>query len=335
MKYLKLLAVALLHVFLISSCGGNGGGGGGGTTPPGSVQITKDNAEEVTGKVVSMTAVVNNLGTTSAIVTGAVVQPSDQRFDLAGFAEWQLLRLVEAQDQLVSGLVTGVVAEITVQCDNGGSITVRIDDADNNQQPSSGDTLDIRFNNCFTAQMGVTLNGEESITDLIITGNPQAEGAPFSLKAVFTLKNLRVGAIHTIDGAFSFSESTEDGITFTESISTKKLTVTRSVHSTTLSDFEQAETFNKSTGAYSRAFKGMLTSTKLKGKVTFEMLENFQGLSDDFPSTGVMLIKGNNNSSVKLTAIDDVFAQLEVDENGDGIVDHVINTTWQGIINKA
>ena len=37
---------------------------------------------------------------------------------------------------------------------------------------------------------------------------------------------------------------------------------------------------------------------------------------------------GGNNSSARLTAIDNVNVRIDIDTNGDGAIDDTINTTW-------
>ena len=57
-------------------------------------------------------------------------------------------------------------------------------------------------------------------------------------------------------------------------------------------------------------------------------LTTFEGVGDNFPNTGVMRITGANNSNVIFTVISNTTVQLEVDEDGDGVVDDTITVPW-------
>jgi hypothetical protein len=72
---------------------------------------------------------------------------------------------------------------------------------------------------------------------------------------------------------------------------------------------------------------GTLDSTQLAGVVQYSTPVTFAGEGFDYPSSGALLVEGEN-SSARLTAIDNVNVTIEVDSNGDGVIDDTINTTW-------
>jgi hypothetical protein len=58
----------------------------------------------------------------------------------------------------------------------------------------------------------------------------------------------------------------------------------------------------------------------------------FTGFDVDFPSTGELLVSGNN-SSVRLVALDNVNVRIDLDNDGNGTVDESIQTTWLALAN--
>ena len=53
----------------------------------------------------------------------------------------------------------------------------------------------------------------------------------------------------------------------------------------------------------------------------------FSGFDNGYPQTGELLVTGAS-SSARLIALDAVNVRVEIDSDGDGTVDDVIDTTW-------
>ena len=71
----------------------------------------------------------------------------------------------------------GVSSEV-IACETGeGSVTW--DDADNNLVISTGDTFDVAFADCLLAETETTLHGSMLLTNLVVTGDPFSEIAPW------------------------------------------------------------------------------------------------------------------------------------------------------------
>jgi len=81
---------------------------------------------------------------------------------------------------------------------------------------------------------------------------------------------------------------------------------------------------------YSRSSSGTLNSTLLPGVVSYSTPVTFAGFDADYPSSGEFLIAGES-SSARLIAIDNVNIRVEVDADGDGVVDDTIETTWAAL----
>ena len=81
---------------------------------------------------------------------------------------------------------------------------------------------------------------------------------------------------------------------------------------------------------YTMSASGTLDTTQLEGIVNYSTPIEFTGEGTDYPSVGVLLVRGAN-SSARLTAIDNVNVMIELDVNGDGETDQTINTTWDAL----
>ena len=56
----------------------------------------------------------------------------------------------------------------------------------------------------------------------------------------------------------------------------------------------------------------------------------FAGEGLDYPSSGALLVVGQD-SSARLTAVDNINVTIEIDSNGDGTIDATIETTWAAL----
>ncbi len=231
-----------------------------------------------------------------------------------------------------SGLATSVLSDIfmeTIACDTGQA-TVTWNDADNNLMISTGDTFDVVFNMCFFADSGATLNGATSLTNMVVTGDPINQIAPWGLATTFGFDNLTAtdgGGPATIDGSLDLDLGSDDNVIINLSIGTASLTVQDSGITETLSDYVLTQTLDLGALTEVISTSGTLTSTLLEGNVTFETLQDFIVIGDDNPSAGQLLIS-DNSSSVLVTVLDNISIQLEIDLDLDGTIDETIVVTW-------
>ncbi|MDH3273948.1 MAG: hypothetical protein OEM64_01710 [Gammaproteobacteria bacterium] len=99
--------------------------------------------------------------------------------------------------------------------------------------------------------------------------------------------------------------------------------------SDTLIDFSSMQTVD--VGAldqpYTMVTQGTLTTTRLAGSVVYSTPVMFAGLGSSYPYTGEFFVAGEN-SSIRLVADNDVDVHIDIDSNGDTVVDETIVTTW-------
>jgi len=221
-----------------------------------------------------------------------------------------------------------IVADV-VACDTGEA-TVTWNDADNNLMVSTGDTFDVVFAMCFFADSGTTLDGPMSLTNMIVTGDPLNQIAPWRLAMTLGFDNLSGtdgAGTAILDGGLDLDTSSDDNVVVDLSIATASLTAQQSSISETLTDYILTETFDLNALTQVISTNGTLASNLFEGSITFETLQDFVVIDGDNPSAGQLLIS-DSSSSVLVTVLDNISVQLDIDLDLDGTVDQTIVVTW-------
>ncbi len=305
--------IVSMGLLLLSSCGGSGGGGvtSAPAPPPtndAALPITAANAKDITETVLE--------AITSSVEIIDIV-------DVVG------LPPVGGTNSGLSKVASDKIYNDIVACDTGQA-TVTWDDADNNFAISTGDTFDVLFEMCFFADTDTTLDGATSLTDLIVTGDPLNQIAPWRLAMTFGFNDLSgtdSDGTAILNGDLDTDMSSDDNLIINLSVATDSLTAELSGITETLSDYGLTQTLNLNASTQVISANGTLTSTLLDGSVTFETLEDFMVVGDENPFTGKMLIS-DDSSSVLLTVLDNISVQLDIDLDLDGTIDETIVLTW-------
>jgi len=147
-KINALSAVVVASALALGGCGGDDDG----SPAIALTAITAANAAQVSSVVYGAANVLFEVASSPVTLpVGAVVTdvpaPPGSGFGLASFAARQLKAMTIRPLPSASGVV-GVVYEDTYQCAGGGTVTERIDDADNNGVDSVGDSSSLSFVNC-------------------------------------------------------------------------------------------------------------------------------------------------------------------------------------------
>ncbi len=324
--------------FLICGLTACGGGGGGGDSAPATgstvfpaLALTSGNSQSASSEVTttgSETIGAGSIG--SSVITGAVVDTGN-RPSLAELARWSLETLHDKRNQLVPS-VSGVVINETVAC-TSGSLSLSWNDADNDNEFSSGDSFSITFNNCF--EMGATISGSLSMSGFTITGEPYIDSV-WSMGASFTFTALTIndgGDSARVDGGMSFSIAAPGDDNIEVLLSGSSLAYREGNHTSTLRNFTFGYTEGINSGLYSLEYSGIIDIGSLSGRVTFATTTPFTGsdILDGWPSAGTLVITGANATTVTLEALGGDNVRLSIDSNGDSGVDGFIDTTWTSL----
>ena len=344
---LSLVSVALVAL-LASGCGGGGDDGaasaGGGSVP--TQGITEDNARATAAATYLTVDALSGLGSVATNASLKSVSPStgDQlgvtaalSYRASASGSPSLSRVAIDNGRLAArwlakqsraGTQAKAMASQSLACSEGGSVTMTVNDADNNGVPSAADSIELRFNGC--AEDGGLANGAIQMTQL--SSLTASNGASGSESATVSFDNLSItsdGVTASAHGGFAFrldwSDSPE---TWKLSLTGQSLVVNDAAGRNELADFAFIETGRDSRFAMSIA--ATLRSTQ--GAYTVSTVSELAGdYYQDGPSSGVLRVAASNGSQLLMTAISPTIVQLDVDANGDGAYEKTEQLRWDAL----
>jgi len=308
---------------MIAACGSGGDQFGGGQPPTTTSAINSANALAVTR--VSWEAVVasGDFGDLGGGLGLSATAPG-------GFAKASVL-------QKVGTSVVNVAQQVpfgpdVLPCLVNGTVTFSGDIA-NPETLSVGDTYRTVYELCDDGA-GEVIDGAIDFTVREFTGDIILTGLyMLSMDAVVT--NLQVvSGTDTItnNGDATVSLDTMQAPFIFAGVSGTSMTVDSNASSETLSNYSSSQTVDGALQSlpFTLTASGTLDSTQLAGVVSYSTPVTFAGEGLDYPSSGALLVVGQD-SSARLTAVDNVNVTIEIDSNGDGVVDATIDTTWAAL----
>ncbi len=302
-------------VLALTACGGGGGDGSTAISPvAGPVAITTDSAPTVSGAVVNATVGLQDI---SDFVGAGTIGTSASQHKTAALSTYAQVQ-AEFND--------------TVACTSGGSFSVSAQ----LQDPATltvGDSIASTFASC--SEFGTVLDGAFSfvIDRLVGTANDILRGR-FALGASVIVNNFSItfdGETTTANGDFQFDiDTTAFDISLLE-LSGNVFSIDDATDTLTMSNFAVESTDETSSGAYTLKSSGTVDSAALQGSVSYVTVQTFVGFGDDFPYAGELQITGAGGSTINLIAVSSADVRLEIDSDGDGAVDDIVDTTWADI----
>jgi hypothetical protein len=336
----KLISLALASV-VVAGCGG-GGGGGSSSTPTAlpAATITETNKKEVAG-----TAVRGDFRSLGAFGGGAVAvvpaNPTALTKDTMATILSSVINYVRALPLAEAESPAARVREGSVQCVPGdaskGTISVRFDDKNDDGEFTNGDSIEATFNNCLSDQDGSTTSGKVTFKITNVVGFPLLQITPWSFvaDAIFTgfRFNFPGRPPFSLDGPLRWSQTQNTRDESVIAASGNNLNVVSSNDNLTLSNYSVTFTENDATKAYSEYGTETVSSTALGASFVMTVDKNkpLTGTDPNFPDSGVITVLGEN-STLTLTAIDNVNVRLDLDSNKDGVLDSSEIVPWESLI---
>jgi hypothetical protein len=325
------LLLTLSAISLLTACDGgngiteakdgNGGGPGPGTGGGGlTVEITAANAVLVTKVSYQAALSSGELGGFSGD-TGLLAS------DLSGISK--LGGGLAIANKIGSSSANATITEVIEECPLGGTITTNANIA--NQQSltlTPGDSFDIFYEICndgFSVIDGSLFYEVDAFSGDLLT-------SLYSLTMTATFTDFQVATDEdqlVSNGDITVRIDTLQFPNIEAQVSGNSLTVDGSVSAMVMTNFSSLHTQNgaMNPSPYTQTSFGTLNSTLLSGVISYSTPVEFEGSDVDYPSSGEFLVTGSN-SSVRLTAIDSVDVRVDIDIDGDGIIDETVNTTW-------
>ena len=319
LTYLSVLSASVL----VAACGGSGSSFNGAEEPASTFAITTANATAATSaawEALVASSDFADLGGSlglSAAVPGAVAKAT-QAFKVAG--------------QPTGAGQAVPVGPNVFPCLSGGAATVSGNVADL-LTLTPGDTFNVLYEQCNDG-VGEIIDGTIDFTVGDFSGDLLLGTYLLSMDAVVTNLQVRTGTDTIINnGDATVTLDTEQTPFVGTGVSGTSMTVDTNASSQTLSNYVSRATLDGGLPnlPYTKAASGTLDTTQLGGVVRYSTPLEFSGEGTNYPAAGSLLVEGSN-SSARLTAVDNVNVTIEVDTNGDGVIDGTINTTWAALV---
>lgn len=321
------LMLAVITLAFVAACGG-GGGSDGGVNPPlptsELVTITSDNATTVAGVVAQQALDDNLFGTLTGSGLPIASAGPGAAIALSSLSAVPLpANMLAAQSTLENCAVEGTV-DVTIEVSNPPTI-------------SPGDRFAFQFNACNDGT-GSVLNGGLIMTVTDFEGDPTGEtfllGVSMELNAFQVTQDGKVtGASGTISVEI---DSTMPPIT-TITVSTASLTTTHDGVTETVTNMTITVTENGGTVPASVTVETSfrISSPRLGGDVIVSTSIGLESSGEGYPFIGQLEIQAAGNSGIIIIALDSDMARLEIDIDGDGSPDEVIDLTWAELLAAA
>lgn len=344
MRTIPFLALTV-GALLLSACGGGGGGGGdsGSSTPAATVAITSGNQASVAraaidgGLTLGEAQPLETEDRTSAQSASTV--PNVARVGILDAMVRRALTTAFAPRRSIASATrpAGTSSE-SQACTVSGSVTITVDDRDNNATLSASDTLAITFDQC-----------RESSTDLV-------NGAMvFTISSVASATSSRIefGATMAFQQVTATSGESSGGINGTVSVGAvltssnvhMAITVGGGGLTVTSSAAGQSDTIVYDSGmqivvdevlttpaSSTVALNGSFTASSIGGRVTVSTLTPItQAAADSHPSAGQLRVGGTAGSQLRITVLDATQVRLELDVAGDGTYETTTVVPWSSL----
>lgn len=330
----RLLIAAVMGALGMAGCGGGGGSSGASASAAAAptVAISAANQGTVTRAVLDGGQAfgqsqpfaapggpaTQSIGPVPTSLRTGVLQSLVQRGLLAAFGARHDARIASATRPAAT-------TSSTDACAVSGSISTTLDDADNNQQVSGGDTLTLNFNQCRDSSADA-VSGAMVFTIGSVTsglgGNVQFNGSLAFVK-LSASSGTRVANIQGDVGVTAAIASSSFQIALT--VGASALTVTSSAPGyldTIVYEPGMQLTVSASDGAVTQAdvtLNGSFTASSIGGRIgVMTVLPLRQLGTDSEPSSGQIVVTGASGTHLRVTALSATSVQLELDANGDG-----------------
>ncbi|MCP4299099.1 MAG: hypothetical protein GY783_00815 [Gammaproteobacteria bacterium] len=311
--------MTLSAALLIAACGGGGNGLDTTQNAPSALAISGNNAEAAAKASYEAALGSGDLADLGGSIGISAAAPG-------GFSK-------ASSGAQVSGFLAGVMQKIpfgpdVFPCAVSGTVTIS-GNIENPLTLTAGDNFAVVSEACDDG-LGEIVDGSLSFTVTEFSGDVLTGLYRVSMDTV--VDNLQVAtAEDTISsrGDALITLDTIEAPFVMASVSGSLMTTDSNASSETLSNYSSTQTLDAGANLplFTMIAQGTLQTSGLSGSVSYTTPLMFEGIGQNYPHTGELLISGDR-SSARLIAVDEVNVRIEVDSNGDGSIDETINTTW-------
>jgi len=324
-KINPLTAIVVASALALAGCGGDGDDG---DNDVALTAITAENAAQVSAVVYQAASVLFDVASSSGTLPlGAVVQSAPRSsggLGLVSFAARQI-KAVTGRPLAAGALAVGAVYEETLPCAGGGSVTERLNDADDSGDVSVGDGLRLTFVNC--VEEGVTSNGVLAFKLTLIS--------EASTGAKVTFENLVINdGTDTLesDGGFDLTVTQNPGVSELYEIAGDTLASTLNGDRHTITGFVGSADSDFAASTVTYTFTGRVTDSSNNVSVNAETVTAFVAqMADDYPGSGTLRSTGAAKSQALLEALSSTLVRISADPEGDGSFTAPVEWSWSAL----
>ena len=326
--------IAIMGIVAIIGCSGGGGGGNGDCCDLVAPPLPDPNV-----------AWVDITAANAQAVSATVVQAADQLFDVAATIGGQIFPSPPAAPDLLSSnskfelfATVAITGDPVIDtCAVSGTVTVSGDPANDPVALSERDVFDLVFDACDDGD-GYTIDGSFLLFVRELDGDPRTD--------VFRLSYaLRDMDLTVASGVDSYAASAEFNFLLAwDSLAFPVIVLTPTPGG--LQRSSQADIYSWSFGAQSltlnadisltttlgEARESLMESAFLGGNLSYEMIGPLQAADDQGPESGEILVsEGVGSGTIRIVIESSTIVRLDIDSDGDGIVDDIHFTTWEAL----
>lgn len=299
-------------------------GGGSGSLAPGGLPVTADPTLAITAD--------NGEAVASSVLIGVGLS-----FDLGEVSGDTLVGPVDsAFSSLPARSVAPLYSKTYLQdpqairaCEISGTVDMTITVA-NPDQSTVGDRIVAVFDEC-DDNLGYVISGTVDMTISALEGDPASGMFLVGIEMLLADVVITEGTdVVTSNGDFTMTIDSRGFPVVIMTVAGDALEIGADGEITTLTGFEHSLTVDSGPipdSKLAEAF-GRLDSLILGGSVDYETVTPIQAIGDFDPHAGVILVTGANGSLVRIILVDSANVTLEIDVNGDGVIDAYVYTSW-------
>jgi hypothetical protein len=306
--------------------------------------VTSANAPDVAATAyTTVTSVGSNASSSVGLVGATSVGASGTAADngLVAVTLQQITRVLEQKAAGGTGFGAMSTATQSVSCSTSGSISYTLTRAADGIV-SNGDSVTITANNC--VEGSARYSGSFSAQFANLSGTPSATGAwsatlQMSYSAFgIALTDASGTASLTYNGGVSIAVNQVSASNASYTISGSSFGFVFVYQGKTLTQILRNFNLTGSnvSGTYTSSADFALSgSSPTLGTMSYTVKTNLPfKRTGTYPSQGSITVTAGNGSSVKLTAIDSTYVQLQVDKNGDGVYEESNTMTWVALSSR-
>lgn len=323
---LRAMAPGFIIAIGIATTIATGGGGGStdglGPEPPAgpTLNVTVANAEDIASALIITIGLGFDVGDLSGgeVMPQAAGSPAEVLNLMLG-GGWSGKPMYGVASKLETCNVSGT-ADITRDLADPGTLTI-------------GDRITAVFVDCDDGE-GYVINGTVDITVAGKQGDLAAGVFSLSLDTIMTGVEVTEGSeTASFDGSFTLTLDSLDFPVIAQRLAGSEFAVSYGPETVTLTNFDHyiEVDFGVIPEAVLVEVSGRMDSQLLGGSVDYETPVAVRATGDNEPYTGEILVTGSDDSTVRIVIEDSTRVTLEVDTNGDGVVDAYIDTTFAAL----